>query len=101
MSATVAPLEEMAGGGRGGFGFGDAETMRMAIPGQTFGVRVNAVSQAPAESGKSLPRYAGRYCGVRQRDVSTGRSMSRASIAYPCSRPPAVHVVSRKSRMRP
>src|SRR6266550_4328871 len=28
-----------------------------------------AVSQAPAESGKSLPRYAGRYCGVRQRDV--------------------------------
>jgi len=34
VSATVAPLEDAGGGGRGGFGFGDAETMRMAIPGR-------------------------------------------------------------------
>jgi LmbE family N-acetylglucosaminyl deacetylase len=62
VSVTVAPLEEPAGGGRG-FGFGDAETMRMAIPGQKFGVRVNAVSQAPA--GVKLERLSVQTEGQR------------------------------------
>jgi len=64
VNATVAPLEEPAGGGRGAFaGFGDPETMRMAIPGQTFGVRVSAVSQAPA--GVKLERLNVQTDGQR------------------------------------
>jgi LmbE family N-acetylglucosaminyl deacetylase len=63
VNATVAPLEEPQGG-RGAFaGFGDPETMRMAIPGQTFGVRVEAVSQAP--SGVKLERLNVQTDGQR------------------------------------
>ena len=46
VSATVAPLEEPDP--RMAAFMGDSETMRVAIPGQTFGVRVHAVSQGPA-----------------------------------------------------
>ena len=55
VSATVAPVDPP--------GFGDAETMRMAIPGQTFGVRVDAVSQAP--SGVKLERLTVQTDGQR------------------------------------
>jgi hypothetical protein len=44
VSASVAPLED-SDARAGGFPMGDPETMRMAVPGQTFGVRVEAVSQ--------------------------------------------------------
>jgi LmbE family N-acetylglucosaminyl deacetylase len=74
--ATVAPLEEPAGGGRGGFGFGDPETMRIAIPGQTFGVKVQAVSQAP--SGVKLERLS-----VQNESDRTGwRTSSTARVPY-------------------
>ena len=57
VSATVAPLTEPEGGGRGNpFLMGDPESSRIAIPGETVGVRVHAVSQAP--SGVKLERLA-------------------------------------------
>jgi LmbE family N-acetylglucosaminyl deacetylase len=48
ISAAVAPLEEPDPRATA-FTMGDPETMRIAIPGQTFGVRVHAVSQAPVK----------------------------------------------------
>ncbi len=45
VTAAVAPLEEPDA--RAAF-LGDPETMRIAIPGQTFGVRVRAAIQGPA-----------------------------------------------------
>jgi LmbE family N-acetylglucosaminyl deacetylase len=47
VSATVAPLEE-PDPRFAAFQMGDAETMRIAIPGQEFGVRVNLVNQSAA-----------------------------------------------------
>jgi LmbE family N-acetylglucosaminyl deacetylase len=63
VSASVAPLEEPQGGrgGFGGFG-GETESSRVAIPGQTFGVRVHAVSQAP---GVKLERLSVQTDGAR------------------------------------
>jgi len=47
ISATVAPAEE-ADPRAAAFQMGDPETMRIAIPGQTFGVRVQAAAQSGA-----------------------------------------------------
>jgi LmbE family N-acetylglucosaminyl deacetylase len=48
ISAAVAPLEE-PDPRAAAFMMGDPETMRVAIPGQTFGVRVHTASQVPVK----------------------------------------------------
>jgi len=64
VSGTVTPLAEPEGGGRGNpFMMGDPESSRIAIPGETIGVRIHTVSQAP--SGVKLERLAVETRGQR------------------------------------
>ena len=74
VAASVAPLEE-PDPRAAAFMMGDPETMRIAIPGQTFGVRVHAVSQG---AGVKLERLT----------VETDRQKQTWRIA-PQNNPPA------------